>query len=140
MGASLKAIVIVKCPAVANKATIPKNNTSLRLGVTQKAIANGANAFLFQIPIANYSAGEAILKMKAGTNETAIHKYLFCESGSGAVENNEYGTLGHAIGATITFEMTDGSGGAGSTHIGMKVANADGISITAKVEATFFSV
>ena len=42
MGASLKAIVIVKCPAVANKATIPKNNTSLRLGVTQNAIANGA--------------------------------------------------------------------------------------------------
>ena len=108
--------------------------------VSSATIADGANAFLFQIPIANYSAGEAILKMKAGTNETAIHKYLFCESGSGAVENNEYGTLGHAISATITFEMTDGSGSAGSTPIGMKVANADGISITAKVEATFFSV
>ena len=108
--------------------------------VASSTIGNGANAFLFQIPIASYSAGEAILKMKAGTNETAIHKYLFCKSGSGAVENNEYGTLGHAISATITFEMTDGSGSAGSTHIGMKVANADGISITAKVEATFFSV
>ena len=33
----------MKCPAVANKATTPKNNTSWRLGVTQKAIANGAN-------------------------------------------------------------------------------------------------
>ena len=78
--------------------------------------------------------------MKAGTNETAIHKYLFCESGSGAVENNEYGTLGHAISTTITFETTNGSGSAGSTHIGMKIANADGVSIVAKVEATFFSV
>ena len=108
--------------------------------VASAPISNSSNAFLFQIPIASYSAGEALLKLKAGSNETAIHKYLFCESGSGAVENNEYGTLGHAISATITFEMTDGSGSAGSTHIGMKVANADGVSITAKVEATFFTV
>ena len=42
MGASFKAIVIVKCPAVANKATMLKNKTSLILGVTQKAIAKGA--------------------------------------------------------------------------------------------------
>ena len=42
MGASFKAIVIVKCPAVANKATMLKNKTSLMLGVTQKAIAKGA--------------------------------------------------------------------------------------------------
>jgi hypothetical protein len=108
--------------------------------VSSATIADSANAWLFEVPIASYSAGEVILKMKAGTNETAIHKYLFCESGSGAVENNEYGTLGHAISTTITFETTNGSGSAGSTHIGMKIANADGVSIVAKVEATFFSV
>ncbi len=109
--------------------------------VASSTIAHNANAWLFEIPIASYSAGEVILKMKAGTNETAVHKYLFCESGSGAVENNEYGTLGHAISTTITFNTTDGSGDtAGSTHIGMNIANADGVSIVAKVEATFFSV
>ena len=97
--------------------------------------------WLFEVPIASYSAGEVLLKMKAGANETAIHKYLFCESGSGAIENNEYGTLGHAISTTITFNTTDGSGDtAGSSHIGMNIANADGVSIVAKVEAIFFSV
>ena len=108
--------------------------------VTSATIAHNGNAFLFQIPIASYSAGEAILKMKAGANETAIHKYTFCESGSGAVDNNEYASLGHDITTTITFEMTDGSGSSGSTHIGMKVANSDGVSIVCKAEATFFTV
>ena len=109
--------------------------------VASGTIADSANMWLFEVPIASYSAGEVLLKMKAGANETAIHKYLFCESGSGAIENNEYGTLGHAIATTITFNTTDGSGDvAGSTHIGMNVANADGVSIVAKVEAIFFSV
>ena len=103
-------------------------------------IADGANAYLFEVPIASWSAGEAALKLKASANETEFRKYLFCESGSGTVDNNQYGGLGHDITATITFDTTDGSGGAGSTHIGMKVANADGVSITAKVEATFYSV
>jgi len=103
-------------------------------------IADGANAYLFEVPIASWSAGECALKLKASANETEFRKYLFCESGSGTVDNNQYGGLGHDITATITFETTDGSGGSGSSHIAMKVANADGVSITAKVEATFYSV
>ena len=46
IGASFKAIVIVKCPAVANKATILKNNTSWKLGVTQKTTAKGAKVIV----------------------------------------------------------------------------------------------
>ena len=46
IGANLKAIVIVKWPAVANKATIPKNKISWKLGVTQKIIAKGAKVIV----------------------------------------------------------------------------------------------
>ena len=46
IGASFKAIVIVKWPAVANKATILKNKTSWRLGVTQKTTAKGAKVIV----------------------------------------------------------------------------------------------
>lgn len=109
--------------------------------VASATIADSASTYLFQVPIASYSAGEVVLKMKAGSNETALHKYLFCETGSGTVDNNEFGTLGHAISATIVFETTDGSGdNSGTSHVGMKVTNADGVSIVAKVEATLFTV
>ena len=109
--------------------------------VTEATIANAANAWLFEVPIASWSAGEVALKLKAGTNETEFRKYLFCESGSGTVENNQYGGLGHDITATITFDTTDGSGStAGATHIGMNVLNGDGVTIEAKVEVTFHSV
>ena len=46
IGASFKAIVIVKWPAVANKATILKNIISWRLGVTQKTTAKGAKVIV----------------------------------------------------------------------------------------------
>ena len=46
IGASFRAIVIVKWPAVANKATILKNKTSWRLGVTQKTTAKGAKVIV----------------------------------------------------------------------------------------------
>jgi hypothetical protein len=46
IGASFKAIVIVKWPAVANKATILKNKTSWRLGVTQRTNAKGAKVIV----------------------------------------------------------------------------------------------
>jgi len=109
--------------------------------VTEATIANAANAWLFEVPIASWSAGEVALKLKAGTNETEFRKYLFCESGSGTVENNQYGGLGHDIVATITFDTTNGSGStAGATHIGMNVLNGDGVQIVAKVEVTFHSV
>ncbi len=109
--------------------------------VTEATIVNAANAWLFEVPIASWSAGEVALKLKAGTNETEFRKYLFCESGSGTVENNQYGGLGHDIVATITFDTTNGSGStAGATHIGMNVLNGDGVGIVAKVEVTFHSV
>jgi hypothetical protein len=109
--------------------------------VTEATIADAANAWLFEVPIASWSAGEVALKLKAGANETEFRKYLFCESGSGTVENNQYGGLGHDITATITFDTTDGSGStSGATHIGMNVLNGDGVQIVAKVEATFHSV
>ena len=109
--------------------------------VAEATIADAANAWLFEVPIASWSAGEVALKLKAGTNETEFRKYLFCESGSGTVENNQYGGLGHDITATITFDTTDGSGStAGATHIGMNVLNGDGVTIEAKVEVTFHSV
>ena len=109
--------------------------------VAEATIADAANAWLFEVPIASWSAGEVALKLKAGTNETEFRKYLFCESGSGTVENNQYGGLGHDIVATISFDTTDGSGStAGATHIGMNVLNGDGVQIEAKVEATFHAV
>ena len=109
--------------------------------VAEATIADAANAWLFEVPIASWSAGEVALKLKAGTNETEFRKYLFCESGSGTVENNQYGGLGHDIVATISFDTTDGSGStAGTTHIGMNVLNGDGVQIEAKVEATFHAV
>ena len=46
IGASFNAIVIVKWPAVANKATILKNKTSRKLGVTQKTTAKGAKVIV----------------------------------------------------------------------------------------------
>ena len=109
--------------------------------VAEATIANAANAWLFEVPIASWSAGEVALKLKAGANETEFRKYLFCESGSGTVENNQYGGLGHDIVATISFDTTDGSGSIlGSTHVGMNILNGDGVSIEAKVEVTFHSV
>lgn len=109
--------------------------------VAEATIADAGNAWLFQVPIASWSAGEVALKLKAGNNETEFRKYLFCESGSGTVENNQYGGLGHDILATISFETTDGAGSTlGATHIGMNVLNGDGVQIEAKVEATFHAV
>ena len=109
--------------------------------VAEATIADAGNAWLFQVPIASWSAAEVALKLKAGNNETEFRKYLFCESGSGTVENNQYGGLGHDIIATISFDTTDGAGSTlGATHIGMNVLNGDGVQIEAKVEATFHAV
>lgn len=109
--------------------------------VATASISNSANSYLFQIPCASYSAAEVVLKLKAGSYETQIHKYLVSETGSGTVDFTEYGSIGHEINATINFETTDGSGdSSGATHIAMNVLNNDGVTITCKAEATFFAV
>ena len=107
--------------------------------VAEATIANAANAWLFQVPVASWTAGAVTLKLKAGANEVYFRKYNFCESGSGTVTSNQYAGIGHAINAAITFEPTDGSGGSGTTYIGMKVVNSDGVTIVAKIEATLYS-
>ena len=107
--------------------------------VAEATIANSANAWLFQVPVASWTAGAVTLKLKAGANEVYFRKYNFCESGSGTVTSNQYAGIGHAINAAITFEPTDGSGGSGTTYIGMKVVNSDGVTIVAKIEATLYS-
>jgi hypothetical protein len=107
--------------------------------VAEATIANAASAWLFQVPVASWTAGAVTLKLKAGANEVYFRKYNFCESGSGTVTSNQYAGIGHAITATITFEPTDGSGGSGTTYIGMKVVNSDGVTIVAKIEATLYS-
>ena len=43
------------------------------------------------------------------------------------------------LGVTISFEPTNGSGASGTTYIGMKIINGDGVSIEAKIEATLYS-
>ena len=79
------------------------------------------------------------MKLKAGANEVEFRKYHFCESGSGTVTDSQYGGIGHNIVATVTFEPTNGSGGSGTTYIGMKVVNGDGVSIIAKATSTLYS-
>tara|TARA_B110000196_G_scaffold255497_1_gene225498 strand:- start:100 stop:945 length:846 start_codon:yes stop_codon:yes gene_type:complete len=111
--------------------------------VAKATIANAATAWLFQVPIASWTAGEVTLKLNAGTNEVEFRKYHFCEKidGGAGVVFSQYGGLGHNISITDAevFEMTDGSGGSGTTHIGMKVINTDGVSIEAKITATLYS-
>ena len=107
--------------------------------VAEATIANAANAWLFQVPVASWTAGEVALKLKAGANEVEFRKYHFCESGSGTVADDQYGGIGHNIVATVTFEPTNGSGGSGTTYIGMKVVNGDGVAIIAKATATLYS-
>ena len=110
--------------------------------VAEATIANGATEWMFEVPIASWTAGEVTLKLKAGTNETEFRKYNFCElNGSPVtVPNSQYGGLGHDIAAAVTFHTTDGSGdAAGTTYIGMKIVNTDGVSIEAKIEATLYS-
>jgi len=107
--------------------------------VAEETIANAANAWLFEVPVASWTAGEVALKLKAGANEVEFRKYHFCESGSGTVADDQYGGIGHNIVATVTFEPTNGSGGSGTTYIGMKVVNGDGVAIIAKATATLYS-
>ena len=111
--------------------------------VAKATIANGATEWLFQVPIASWTAGEVTLKLNAGTNEVEFRKYHFCEKidGGAGVDFSLYGGLGHNIAITDNqvFEMTNGSGASGTTHIGMKIVNTDGVSIIAKVTATLYS-
>ena len=111
--------------------------------VAKATIANGATAWLFQVPIASWTAGEATLKLNAGANEVEFRKYHFCEKidGGAGVDFSLYGGLGHNIAITDNqvFEMTNGSGASGTTHIGMKIVNTDGVSIVAKITATLYS-
>lgn len=125
--------------AVTGMMTFGTNQEVARLA-NSITVADSSSGYLFEASLSDFTGAEVVAKIKAGSYEQQVRKFLIAENGQATMDYTEYGAVGHDIGVTFTATTTDGAAGAGTSHFAVQASNSDGAAVTIKFIVDLFTI